>query len=222
MKKYLFSLGIHFYAEKECVRLEEQARKGWQFIKMNNFGILSFQKSSPQEKQFAIDFYTGDKSQAEIDEYLEMYRVSGWQYVTNYKKKYFYFMANKSTPKIFSDKVSYHERLQAEEQWYFKRSFSVSGIGVLLWVLIFWLYQQNGLRHLISIVTSLAVATTLYPLLYRITAKLMHLRYKHRPDYYNNPEAFAKKQRIWRDSLLHICVGAFIGGVIGFIFGYFT
>ena len=90
MKKYLYSLGVSFYAEKEMLRLEEQARKGWQFVKMNRWGFLVFEKAAAQEKQFAVDFYTGSDTAAEIAEYLEMYEASGWTYISDYQKKYFY------------------------------------------------------------------------------------------------------------------------------------
>lgn len=56
--KYLYSLGVAYYPEKEMMRLQEQAAKGWQFVYMNQFGFLKFIQSQPQEKKFAVDFFS--------------------------------------------------------------------------------------------------------------------------------------------------------------------
>lgn len=100
-KKYLFTYVANFYSEKECLRLETQARKGWRFIKMNKLGFLSFEKSTPEEKQFAIDFYTGSNTPEEIEEYLEMYKASGWDFISSYQSKYFYFKQKKTQLRSF-------------------------------------------------------------------------------------------------------------------------
>ena len=49
-QKYLYSLGVSFYAEKEMMRLAQQARKGWQFVKMNQLCFLVFKKPKFQEQ----------------------------------------------------------------------------------------------------------------------------------------------------------------------------
>lgn len=38
-KKYLLSLGVAYYPEKEMVRLQKQASLGWHFVKMNRLGF---------------------------------------------------------------------------------------------------------------------------------------------------------------------------------------
>ena len=48
--KYLYSLGVAYYPEKEMMRLLEQAAYGWQFVLLNQFGFLKFIQSQPQEK----------------------------------------------------------------------------------------------------------------------------------------------------------------------------
>ncbi|MBO0475028.1 DUF2812 domain-containing protein [Enterococcus ureasiticus] len=58
-KKYIFSKGIAFYPEKEMQILKRQARKGWHFKKMNELGFLVFEKGSPEEKEFSVDFFDG-------------------------------------------------------------------------------------------------------------------------------------------------------------------
>lgn len=222
-QKYLYSLGVSFYAEKEMMRLAQQARKGWQFVKMNQLGFLVFKKAPVQEKQFAVDFYTGNQSQAEIDEYLEMYEASGWTYVSNYQKRYFYFMADPDTPTIFSDKVSYAERLEIEQKWLMKNSFKISAFGLLILIIMSLLlaYHVIEMTFFSGFFTGGGIGLLLYPLIYFTSGYLLRRRYKDRSEFFNNPEAFAKKQRFWLDTLFNLMFGAIMGGMIGFIFGYF-
>ncbi len=223
MKKYLYSLGVSFYAEKEMLRLEEQARKGWQFVKMNRWGFLVFEKAAAQEKQFAVDFYTGSDTAAEIAEYLEMYEASGWTYISDYQKKYFYFMADKATPKIFSDQISYAERLAAEQKWSFKNAFKLPLAGALIVALITVLlhYGVIGKQFFVGIILGLGLGMIIFPFTYLLFSLFMNWRYKNRAEFYQQPEAFAKKQRVWLDSLMNMLIGLLLGGLIGFIYGYF-
>lgn len=221
-KKYLFTYGANFYSEKECLRLETQARKGWRFIKMNKLGFLSFEKSTPEEKQFAIDFYTGSNTPEEIEEYLEMYKASGWDFISSYQSKYFYFQAEKDTAKIFSDKTSYWERLKAEESWNFKRSFRLSGVGLFLIAVVLLFRYFNTWNGFLNGLLGVGITFLFFPFLCLLTIKLMNVRYRNRQDYYKQPEKFAKKQQFWKDALINLLIGGLVGGIIGFIFGYFS
>ncbi len=222
-QKYLYSLGVSFYAEKEMLRLSKQARKGWHFVKMNQLGFLVFEKAPIQDKQFAIDFYTGNQTQEEIDEYLEMYEASGWTYLSNYHKRYFYFMADSGTPNIFSDKASYAERLELEQKWLFKNSFKTTILGVIILALITILlsYQLVEKNFFSGLFIGTGIGLFFFPLIYFIGGRLMRWRYKDRSEFFSNPEEFAKKQRFWLDTLFNLVLGAILGGLIGFIFGYF-
>lgn len=211
-RKYLYSLGVSYYAEKEMQRLEKQASKGWQFVKMNRLGFLIFKKAPAQNKKFAVDFYTGEQSTEEIEDYLEMYQASGWSYLSNYKKRYYYFMADPKTPTIFSDKVSYMERLNLEQKWLVKNSFKMTIIGLIITIATHFLLSTHVLQQNFAtgLLFGAGLALLLMPFIYFISGHLMNLRYKDRSDYYNNPEEYAKKQRFWLDTFFSMLFGAIL------------
>lgn len=60
-RKYLITSGVMFYPELEMTILKKQALQGWKFVRMTSFGVLVFKKGCPEEKQFAVDFYDGEK-----------------------------------------------------------------------------------------------------------------------------------------------------------------
>lgn len=122
-KKYLLSLGVAYYPEKEMVRLQKQASMGWHFVKMNRLGFLKFIKGKSETTKYAVDFFEGDPS--EIVDYLAMYQAGGWTYISNYKDRYFYFKASPDTPAIFSDQESYQERIDNETRYLMKKIDSI-------------------------------------------------------------------------------------------------
>lgn len=217
-RKYSISLNVGFYPEKEMLRLQEKKRQGWQFLKMNRLGILSFQACEPSEKLFAVDFFTGKP--AEVAEYLEFYEASGWKAISSYRHKYFYFMADPGTPLIFSDQKSYQERIFAEWRWLLRQSFWVALIGTLL--LLGSLIGKNlfdwGWGEYLMIIGGVLL---LYPFSYGVAMLFMQIQYRNRAAFFHQPERLAKRQRLGRDMLVLMGIGGVIGGIIGFAVGNF-
>lgn len=216
-KKYISSRGVAFYPEKEMEALKEQAQQGWQFQKMTALGLLKFSKAAPENKKFSVDFFSGSKE--EIDEYLSFYEEAGWEYVADYKKKYFYFKAEPYTPTIYSDEESYGTRMYKEWLWMFWQNLLCIPIGLAL----FWLNIQMGhwsLPHNFFFVSSrglllfFATFFTAMPLSIIINVIFSLVIYKDRRKFYDRPEQFAKKQRLIRDMLILMLIGAIIGGVM--------
>lgn len=218
--KHLYSLGVAYYPEKEMMRLQEQAAKGWQFVHMNQFGFLKFIQSQPQEKKFAVDFFQGDKS--DVDEYLAMYEAGGWEYISSYKNRYYYFQAPLETPAIFSDQQSYQERIDSEARYLMKRSFGKTGVGLVILLLIYLLARWLVLTYneILGFSYGVAVGLICAPLVIGVVSFLMRRLYKNRASFYKEPEKLAKRQHVLRDTLLFMGVGALIGRIIGFLAGY--
>lgn len=218
-KKYLLSKGVAFYPEKEMETLKQQAQEGWHFQKLNIFGFLVFEKSVTEEKKFSVDFYYGTKE--EINEYLTIYSEAGWECISNFKEKYFYFKANPETPAIYSEAESYSTRIKAEWKWLFLHSLRSIPYGLLLTGILLLIGQISGKIWDSSILRSILVLITLlflvWPLAVALSILFGFLFYKRRPEYYNCPQKFAKKQRYIRDCVLL----AIIGGVVGFFLGMF-
>lgn len=138
-KKYIFSRGIAFYPEKEMQLLKKEAQKGWHFRKMNQVGLLVFEKGNAEEKEYSVDFFDGTSD--ELSEYLVIYKQAGWENIANYKKKYFYFKADCGTPTIYSDSESYWLRMKKEWYWLLFRSLVYLPIGITL-LLVFFLLKH--------------------------------------------------------------------------------
>lgn len=215
-KKYIFSRGIAFYPEKEMELLKKQAKKGWHFKKMNHFGFLVFVKGESEEKDFSVDFFDG--SPEELSEYLVIYKQAGWENIANYKRKYFYFKANCDTPTIYSDSESYWIRMKKEWIWLLIRSLIYLPIGIGLLSLLF-LTKKNpsnflsttSIRALLAFLGMLFIAL---PIGVAINVAFSLVIYSDRTKYYNQPERFAKRQKIFRDSIFLAMIGFVVGILI--------
>ncbi|MGF1992784.1 DUF2812 domain-containing protein [Enterococcus casseliflavus] len=217
-KKYLLSLGVAYYPEKEMVRLQKQASLGWHFVKMNRLGFLKFIKGDPETTKYAVDFFEGEPS--EIVDYLAMYQAGGWTYISNYKDRYFYFKASPDTPAIFSDQESYQERIDNETRYLMKKSILLSVISLVILAAIYFLIRYFNIRTnpFWSFGLGLITGLVFIPIGVGLTTILMKFLYKNRASYYNKPEKLAKRQRVIRDTVILMFVGAIIGAVIGFFF----
>lgn len=218
-KKYIFSRGIAFYPEKEMQLLKKQASKGWHFKKMSHIGFLVFEKGTPEDKAFSVDFFDGLPE--ELSEYLVIYQEAGWENIANYKKKYFYFKADCDTPTIYSDSESYWLRMKKEWIWLSIRSLFYFPLGIGLLILLFltktlqehFLYSL-GIRTLLAFIGMLCIAL---PIGVAINVAFSLIIYSDRTKYYNQPERFAKRQKIVRDSLFLAMIGFMIGVLISIL-----
>jgi uncharacterized membrane protein (DUF485 family) len=210
-KKYLLSLGVAYYPEKEMVRLQKQASMGWHFVKMNRLGFLKFIKGKSETTKYAVDFFEGDPS--EIVDYLAMYQAGGWTYISNYKDRYFYFKASPDTPAIFSDQESYQERIDNETRYLMKKSILFSVVSLAILAVIYFSIRYFNIRTNPFWSFGLGLITGLV-----LTTILMKFLYKNRASYYNEPEKLAKRQRVIRDSIILMVAGAIVGAIIGFFF----
>lgn len=212
-KKYIYSKGIAFYPEKEMQLLKRQADEGWQFKKMNQAGFLVFEKGTPEEKDFSVDFFTGSPN--ELSEYLVIYEESGWKNISNYKNKYYYFKAERNTPTIYSDSESYWIRMKKEWLWLFFRTLIYLPIGICILMLVFLTKEmQNAILANVvvrGILLSIGMLFTLLPLGIALTVAFSLVIYKDRTKYYNHPERFAKRQKVFRDSIVLAILGAIVG-----------
>lgn len=219
-KKYLFSKGIAFYPEQEMETLKSEAKKGWHFQKLNVLGLLVFKRGELEDKQFSVDFYTGKKE--EVAEYLSIYNEAGWQCISNFKQKYFYFKADIDTPAIYSEAESYLARIKKEWQWLFLHSLWSIPFSVLFGAAAFFMKGIQTGNWVLSILHSILFLTMwillIWPVAVGFSILFSYFVYRNRPDYYNCPQKFAKKQRFVRDLLLLALFGAVIGFFIGMCF----
>ncbi|MGF2189653.1 DUF2812 domain-containing protein [Vagococcus fluvialis] len=221
-KKYVISKGLAFYAEMESQRLEKELADGWLMDKINWLGFYRLKKVKPEEAQIVIDFYPGKKN--EIDEYLDIYEAAGWEKVTSYRNRYFVFKSDVGTEEVYTDEESYASRLKKEKLWMILNSFYFFIFGLIGLLLIKlpnikeWLLEVKPLYFILVMVTELSL---MVPLI--VTALMLYYKviYAKRQTYYKEPKSYAKKQHFFIDLILAGLIGAFLGGIIGFLSGYF-
>lgn len=179
---------------------------------------MKFIKGKPEATKYAVDFFEGEPS--EIVDYLAMYQAGGWTYISNYKDRYFYFKASLDTPAIFSDQESYQERIDNETRYLMKKSILFSVISLAILAAIYFIASYFNIRTNPFKSFGLGVLTGLVfiPIGIGVTTIIMKFLYKNRASYYNEPEKLAKRQRVIRDTVILMFVGAIIGAVIGFFF----
>jgi hypothetical protein len=98
--------------EKEEAWLKQKALEGWRLTKVSGFPSYTFIKSAPEKMAYKID-YRSFKKQADRDDYLALFKDSGWDAVMPKEVNYaFYFISKQDSARkdIFSDEVSRAQR----------------------------------------------------------------------------------------------------------------
>lgn len=71
-----------FEYEKEEKYLREMHKSGWKFIKVTGFGTYHFEKCTPEDVVYQLDYnQEGIKNK---DEYLQMFSDCGWEHLQEY------------------------------------------------------------------------------------------------------------------------------------------
>ena len=218
-RKYLITSGVMFYPELEMTILKKQALQGWKFVRMTSFGVLVFKKGCPEEKQFAVDFYDGEKN--DIPDYLALYEEAGWKAIYNYRKKYFYFEAPLNASPIYTDPQSYRERIYKEWSWAVFRSLITFPIGIAMIYLLIITRQETGTplsnEWIRFFLYFFGFLFAFWPVGMIVNVLFSRLTYGKRIEFYKEPEKFAKKQRKIRDVIILMIIGGFMGGCISFL-----
>lgn len=78
VKKVRFFSILDWRDEQEY--LTEQHKAGWKFVKQSA-NVYTFEKCEPEDVVYQLDFKGDDKN---MDEYLQMFRDCGWEYLQDY------------------------------------------------------------------------------------------------------------------------------------------
>ena len=71
-----------FEYEKEQNYLRDMHKSGWKFVKVKGFGTYHFEKCTPQDVVYQLDY--NKDGLAQKDEYLRMFDDCGWEYIQDY------------------------------------------------------------------------------------------------------------------------------------------
>ena len=103
-----------FEYEKEQEYLQQMHRSGWKFVKVTGFGMYHFEKCSPQDVIYQLDY--NKEGLAHKAEYVQMFTDCGWEHLQDYAG-YSYFRKSVGedgmAEEIFCDDAS---RLQMMER----------------------------------------------------------------------------------------------------------
>ncbi|MBO5702850.1 MAG: DUF2812 domain-containing protein [Clostridia bacterium] len=71
-----------FEYEKEEKYLREMHKSGWKFIKVKGLGIYHFEKCTPEDVIYQLDY--NKEGMKNKDEYLQMFSDCGWEHLQDY------------------------------------------------------------------------------------------------------------------------------------------
>lgn len=109
---------LRFFAipewKKEEKYLRKQHKNGWEFVCVNFLCFYHFRKCPPKDVVYQLDFNT--ESITQKDEYIQMFRDCGWEYIQN-NAGYSYFRKAASEmdgngEEIFCDDISKLDMMQ--------------------------------------------------------------------------------------------------------------
>lgn len=96
-----------FECEKEQDYLRKMHKSGWRFIKVSGLGVYHFEKCTPEDVIYQLDYNKEGLDNKE--EYVKMFNDCGWEYLQDYAG-YSYFRKPVSNDgvaeEIFSDEDS--------------------------------------------------------------------------------------------------------------------
>lgn len=100
--------------KKEEDYLRAQHKNGWEFVKVNGFCLYHFIKCEPKDVVYQLDYNPDSVSQK--DEYIQMFKDCGWEYLQNYVG-YSYFRKaasemDRTEEEIFCDDMSRLEMMK--------------------------------------------------------------------------------------------------------------
>ena len=103
-KKRLICGGLAWSEDRDIKKLNKLSKEGWM---LSGFSYLSYElkKEEPKEYIYCIDSQKVENR----DEYIELFKDGGWEYVCNYGDIYFY-RSLPGTKEIYSDKASLAEK----------------------------------------------------------------------------------------------------------------
>lgn len=71
-----------FEHEKEEKYLREMHKSGWKFVKVRGLGVYHFEKCTPEDVVYQLDY--NKEGLAQKEEYLQMYSDCGWEHLMEY------------------------------------------------------------------------------------------------------------------------------------------
>jgi len=149
--KYRIGEGLAFSDRKEASVFEKMAARGYALEKVSAWGYNRFKRSQPEECAYSIDFANITADDEGFQEYVEIFAMGGWEYVTRLCDVH-YFKAPKGTKTIYTDGSSMAEKykqMQKSCMWAVVKTgiFAAACIGLWYILLTFTQLPPRLLSH---------------------------------------------------------------------------
>lgn len=97
------NLGYAFDEERVLEKFRKLSKEGWTLKKAN---ILSYElvKGEKKEQIYSMDYRDFSKDKEGLDEYIEIFKAGGWEYVCSNQNMFHFFKANVGTKPIYTNK----------------------------------------------------------------------------------------------------------------------
>lgn len=102
-KKRVLNLGYAFDEKRALEKFRKLSKEGWTLKKAN---ILNYElvKGEKKEQIYSMDYRNFFKNKEGLDEYIEIFKAGGWEYVCSNQNMFHFFKANVGTKPIYTNK----------------------------------------------------------------------------------------------------------------------
>ncbi|MGG7325702.1 DUF2812 domain-containing protein [Clostridium baratii] len=102
-KKRVLNLGYAFDEKRVLEKFKKLSKEGWTLKKANIFSY-ELVKGEKKEQIYSMDYRNFSKNKEGLDEYIEIFKAGGWQYVCSNQNMFHFFKANVGTKPIYTNK----------------------------------------------------------------------------------------------------------------------
>ena len=145
--KYKFGNGLAHLEGRDVKMLEDMAAQGYAFVKVSKWGFYKFQTSQPEECAYAIDFSDISAKDEGFQQYIEIFTIGGWEYITSLENIH-YFKAPVGTTPIYTDGSSMADKYDVMRKmciWWVVGSGTFAVICAALYIIFSsWLLWPLG------------------------------------------------------------------------------
>lgn len=133
-KKRVLNLGYAFDEKRALEKFKKLSKEGWTLKKAN---ILSYElvKGEKKEQIYSMDYRDFSKNKEGLDEYIEIFKAGGWEYVCSNQNMFHFFKANVGTKPIYTTKKE-----EAEKYKDIYRSSKITALVSLICLLLSVIY----------------------------------------------------------------------------------
>ena len=151
--KYRFGNGLAFSECKDLKMIEDMAQKGFAPIGANAFGFYKFAPSAVEAVDYSMDIFQNKTDLDGFEEYKEIFKSGGWEYVFSVESFHF-FKAKKGTTPIYTDKPNESIKHRNMKAVSLKIALGALAISIFLFILIWLLTMPRIIWSVLAILSA--------------------------------------------------------------------